>query len=122
MKFYYCAHCGNIIYFLKDSGVPVTCCNEVMSELVPGTVDAALEKHVPVVTQEGSTVTVNIGAVNHPMLEEHFIQWIILETEQGSQLKRLSPSESPNAVFSLAPGDKVAAAYEYCNLHGLWKS
>ena len=122
MKIYRCDHCGNIITFLHVTGVPVMCCGQKMTELVPGTVDAAQEKHVPVVEQNGSSVLVKVGAVAHPMLPEHFIQWIILETNQGCQVKYLQPGQAPEAVFALAEGEKVVAAYEYCNLHGLWKA
>ena len=122
MKFYVCAHCGNIITFVKDSGVPVMCCGEKMQEIVPGTVDAAVEKHLPVVRVEGSLVTVQVGSVEHPMAPEHFIEWIVLETSAGSQMKALTPGEKPQAVFALADGEKAVAAYAYCNLHGLWKA
>lgn len=122
MKFYVCAHCGNIITFVKSSGVPVMCCGEKMQEIIPGTVDAAVEKHLPVVSVEGSQVTVQVGSVEHPMLPEHFIEWIVLETSTGSQMKALTPGEKPQAVFALADGEKAVAAYAYCNLHGLWKA
>ena len=122
MKFYVCEHCGNIITFVKSSGVPVMCCGQKMTEIVPGTTDAAVEKHVPVVKAEGSQVTVTVGAVEHPMLPEHFIEWIVLETRQGSQIKHLKPGEKPQAVFALAEGDQAVAAYAYCNLHGRWKA
>lgn len=122
MKFYVCAHCGNIITFVKSSGVPVMCCGERMQEIVPGTVDAAVEKHLPVVSAAGSQVTVQVGSVEHPMLPEHFIEWIVLETSTGSQMKALTPGEKPQAVFALADGEKAVAAYAYCNLHGLWKA
>ena len=122
MKFYVCEHCGNIITFVKSSGVPVMCCGQKMTEIVPGTTDAAVEKHVPVVKAEGSQVTVTVGAVEHPMLPEHFIEWIVLETQQGSQIKHLKPGEKPQAVFALAEGDQTVAAYAYYNLHGLWKA
>ncbi len=122
MKFYVCAHCGNIITFVKDSGVPVMCCGEKMQEIIPGTVDAAVEKHLPVVSVEGSQVTVQVGSVEHPMLPKHFIEWIVLETSTGSQMKALTPGEKPQAVFALADGEKAVAAYAYCNLHGLWKA
>lgn len=122
MKFYVCKHCGNIITFLKSSGVPVICCGEQMSELVPGTTDASLEKHVPVVTQQGDNVNVFVGAVEHPMAPEHFIEWIALETRNGSQVKQLVPGQTPSADFALAGDDKVIAAYAFCNIHGLWKS
>ena len=122
MKFYRCEHCGNIVTFVESAGVPVMCCGQKMTELVPGTVDASVEKHVPVVAQEGGTVTVKVGAAEHPMIPEHYIQWIALESKQGSQVKYLSAGQKPEAVFSLAQGDELVAVYAYCNLHGLWKA
>lgn len=121
MKFYVCQHCKNMVTFLHSSGVPVVCCGEKMTELVPGTSDGAHEKHVPAVTVEGNTVTVKVGEVEHPMMEQHYIQWIALETKAGSQIKYLNPGEKPEAVFVLAEGDEAVSAYEYCNLHGLWE-
>ena len=121
MKFYICEHCGNIIEFVKETGVPVMCCGQKMKEMVPGTVDAAVEKHVPVVTVDGNKVKVAVGEVEHPMLEEHYIGFIAIETEQGVQRKTLKPGEKPEAEFALADGDKLVAADEWCNLHGLWK-
>ncbi len=120
MKFYRCEHCGNIVMKLNDSGVPVVCCGQPMKELVPGATDGALEKHVPVVEIEGNTVKVKVGEAEHPMLEEHFIQFIVLETSNGHQVKYLKPGQKPEAVFVLSDGEKAVAAYEYCNLHGLW--
>ena len=122
MKFYRCDHCGNIVTFVHSAGVPVMCCGQKMTELVPGTTDGAVEKHVPVVNVEGNQVRVQVGSVEHPMLEEHYIQFIAIETQQGSQTKYLKPGEKPQAVFALAEGDQLVAAYEYCNLHGLWKA
>ena len=122
MKFYRCEHCGNIITFVHSAGVPVMCCGQKMTELVPGTTDGAAEKHVPVVEVQGSTVQVKVGSVAHPMLPEHFIQFIAIETKHGSQIKYLQPGEKPQASFVLADGDQLVAAYEYCNLHGLWKA
>ena len=122
MKFYVCEHCGNMVTFLHSAGVPVVCCGQKMTELVPGTVEAAHEKHIPVVETNGRTVTVKVGSVEHPMVEAHFIQWIALETNQGSQIKYLKPETKPEAVFELAEGEEVVAVYEYCNLHGLWKA
>ena len=122
MKFFKCETCGNVIEFLNASGVPVMCCGKKMEELVPGTSDGAAEKHVPVIKQEGNKVTVLIGAVEHPMVEAHYIQWIVLETGKGAQRAYLNPGEAPKAEFILAEGDEVVAAYEYCNLHGLWKA
>ena len=122
MKFYQCSHCKNIITYVDNKGVPVMCCGEKMQELVPDTVDAALEKHVPVVEKDGNKVTVKVGSVTHPMLEEHHIAFIAIETKQGSQIKYLKAGEAPEAVFAIADGDEFVAAYEYCNLHGLWKA
>ena len=121
MKFYVCQHCGNIVTFVEDKGVPVMCCGQKMTEMVPNTTDAAQEKHVPVVVQDGQQVKVSVGSAEHPMMEEHYIQWICLETKKGSQCKYLKPGEKPEAVFTLAD-DELVAAYEYCNLHGLWKA
>lgn len=121
MKFYRCPHCGNIIAHLIDSGVRCVCCGEEMKPLEPNTSDGAGEKHVPVIKTDGQTVTVTVGAAEHPMLEAHFIQWIMLETKEGRQRKTLKPGDKPTAVFALTEGDAVVAAYEYCNLHGLWK-
>ena len=121
MKFYKCNYCGNIVVnVLENESNPI--CSEVMTELVPKTADSSVEKHVPVVEVEGNLVKVIVGSTLHPMAEEHSIQWIALETEQGSQIKYLKPGQEPVATFSLTPGDKVVAAYEYCNLHGLWKA
>ena len=122
MKLLKCAICGNIITHVKKSGVPVMCCGRKMEELVPGTSDGAAEKHVPVIKQDGNKVVVEIGSVEHPMVDAHYIEWIILETEKGTQSKKLNPGEEPKAEFVLADDDKVVAAYEYCNLHGFWKA
>lgn len=122
MKFYFCEECGNIIVHFKDSGVRVVCCGEEMKELVPGTMDASKEKHVPVVEHHGKQVLVKVGSVPHPMTEEHHIAWIVVETKRGHQLHNLDHTGAPQATFELAEGDEFVAAYEYCNLHGLWKA
>ena len=122
MKFYICEHCGNIIAKVKDAGVPVVCCGEKMKELVPNTEDAAQEKHVPVYEVKGNVVEVNVGAADHPMLEEHYIEWIALQTDKGNQRKALRPGAAPHASFALLDGEQVEAVYAYCNLHGLWKA
>lgn len=119
MKFYICRHCKNLVEMVHDAGVPVVCCGEKMEELVPNTVEASGEKHLPVVTVSDGTVHVNVGSVNHPMEEAHSIQWICLETEHGSQHRTLQPGEAPEATFALG-NEKPVAVYAYCNLHGLW--
>lgn len=121
-KFYVCEHCGNIIAFVKDAGVPVMCCGQKMTEIVPGTTDAAVEKHLPVIKQEGNIITVEVGSVEHPMLAEHYIEWISIQTKEGNQRKILVPGQEPKAVFAITDGDELEAAYAYCNLHGLWKA
>ena len=122
MKFYVCEHCGNIIEYHVNKGVPVMCCGQKMTLLEPGTTDASREKHVPVIEQNGNKVLVKIGEAEHPMVEVHYIEWIILETNKGYQKKHLLPGQAPEAEFILAEGEEVVAAYEYCNLHGLWKA
>ena len=122
MKFYVCPHCGNIVAFVNASGVPVKCCGQNMVEMIPGSVDASVEKHVPVITKEGNLVTVKVGSAAHPMAEEHHIAWIALETKTGNQRKALKPGGAPEAVFALVDGDEPVSAYAYCNLHGLWKA
>lgn len=122
MNFYKCMTCGKVIAMLKDSGAATICCGDEMKELIPGTTDAAVEKHVPVVSVTGSMVTVTVGEVIHPMEEKHFIEWIALETDKGFQMKYLKPDEKPEAVFALCDGETVKKAYAYCNIHGLWAS
>ena len=121
-KFYICKHCGQIIAVVKKTGVPVMCCGEKMTEIIPGTTDAALEKHVPVFKVEGNTVYVTVGAVEHPMTEAHYIEWISLQTRNGNQRKVLTPADKPAATFALVDGDEIEAVYAYCNLHSLWKA
>jgi len=120
-RFYICKTCGNLVGLINDGGGKLVCCGKQMEELSPNTVDAATEKHVPVIEVEGNKVTVKVGSVAHPMLPEHFIQWIYLVTKNGAQRKCLEPGEQPVAVFALAEGDEVVEAFEYCNIHGLWK-
>ncbi len=122
MKFYKCEGCGKIAVLFKESACPTKCCGEPMVEIVPGTVDAAKEKHIPDVAVEGNKVIVKVGAVEHPMLDAHYIEWIILETSQGFQKKDLKPGQAPCAAFALAEGETAVAAYESCNLHGIWKA
>ncbi len=122
MEFYICNHCGNITTFVENKGVPVVCCGEKMHKIEPGTVDAAVEKHVPVYTVDGNTVTVNVGSVTHPMTVEHLINWVALETEQGTQIKHLKADGEPVVAFALAKDDAVKKVYAYCNLHGLWSA
>ena len=120
-KFAICRHCGNIIEMVHDAKVPVFCCGQKMEVLVPNTVEASGEKHVPVARVEGSKVIVNVGSVDHPMVPEHFIEWVYVETEKGGYRKELRPDSAPHVEFELG-SDKPKAVYAYCNLHGLWKT
>ena len=121
-KFYRCNRCGNIITHLVKSGANVMCCGEPMQELIPNTSDGAGEKHVPVIQKEGTRVTVRVGSVEHPSLDNHYIMFIVLQTKNGIQVHHLKPGDAPAATFALPDGDETIAAYEYCNLHGLWKA
>ena len=118
-KFYICEHCGNIVTKVKDAGVPVMCCGQKMKELIPGTTEAATEKHIPVYSVEGNLVKVQVGSVAHPMLPEHYIEWIELLTPTDVLRHELKPGEKPEAIF-MTDATEVTAR-EYCNLHGLWK-
>jgi superoxide reductase len=121
-KFYVCKKCGNLVGMVHDSGVNPVCCGEAMTEIKANSVDAAKEKHVPVVSVSGNTVQVKIGSVEHPMTAEHYIQWVYLETAKGGQRKNLNPGEKPEVSFSVTAEDKPIAVFAYCNLHGLWKT
>jgi superoxide reductase len=118
-KFYICEHCGNVIEMIHNSGVPVMCCGKKMTELVPGTVEASHEKHIPVVAVTDNVVYVNVGEVEHPMTAEHSILWIYLKTDKGGQRKCLNVGDAPSVSFALGD-EKPLAVYAYCNLHGLW--
>lgn len=122
VKFAVCEVCGNVVMKIENSGVPVVCCGQPMKELVPNTVDAAFEKHLPVVTVSDRQVMVSVGSVEHPMTEGHWINTIILETNQGIKVNKLQYTDKPVAFFSLNEDEKAIAAYEYCNLHGFWKT
>ena len=122
IRFYVCEHCGNIIGVIHDAGVPMMCCGKKMTKLEAGVVEASHEKHIPVVERDGNIIKVTIGSVEHPMLEEHHIAWVYLETNKGGQSKCLSTTEAPEVVFALAEGEVPVAVYAYCNLHGLWKA
>ena len=120
-KYYICNHCGLIVETIHESVITPSCCGTKMDELVPNTVEASGEKHIPAVTVKEDSVVVNVGSVDHPMQDIHYIEWVQLVTENGSQRKWLKPGQAPNVVFPLGD-DKPLAVYAYCNLHGLWKT
>ena len=119
-KFYICKHCGNLVEMINSSGAKMICCGSEMTLLEPHSVEASIEKHVPIVSVINDKVIVEVGSISHPMLPEHFIQWIYLETDKGCHRMHLNAGEVPVATFKLYD-EKPIAAYEYCNIHGLWK-
>ena len=121
VTFYRCNKCGNLVMVVNKGTCVPTCCGEPMEELKPGSVDAATEKHVPVIDRDGGKVSVKVGSVAHPMLPEHYIQWIALATDGTTVVKYLKPGDAPEATFD-AEGAEHGTVYEYCNLHGLWKA
>ena len=122
VKFYRCKHCGNLVAVIEDGGPVPVCCGEPMQLLVAGEVDAAVEKHVPVVElqREGHVLNVTVGEVEHPMEDAHYIEWIALEAAGRLEIHYLKPGQAPTTFF--AGGVKTGIVYAYCNLHGLWKA
>ena len=122
MKFYKCNLCGNLMAVLEDSGVTPLCCGQAMELLKASTFDTLYEKHLPLITESDGITTVHVGSLPHPMTEEHHIDWILLETDKGFSLKYLKAADDPMAEFSLPLKEHRIAAYDYCNIHGLWMS
>ncbi|WP_032122285.1 desulfoferrodoxin [Clostridium amazonitimonense] len=119
-QIYKCEVCGNIVEVVHPSGGTLVCCNQPMRLLEENTVDAAKEKHVPAVEKDGDMVTIKIGAVEHPMEEKHYIEWIEVITENKVYRKYLKPGEKPEATFKVC--GEIISVREYCNIHGLWKA
>lgn len=121
-EIYKCLVCGNITEVVHENAGELVCCDKTMFMLKENSQDAAVEKHVPVIVQDGNVITVTVGEVEHPMLDEHFIEFIELLTI-GEKVYRqyLKPAQKPVATFTIEEGDSVDRAREYCNLHGLWK-
>lgn len=122
VKFYLCEKCGNEVEMVYSSGVTPVCCGAKMTELVAGTVEASREKHIPVYEVQEGKVVVNVGSIDHPMVEEHYIEWVVVETSLNVLRKSLKAGEAPKVEFALLPEEKVEAVYAYCNLHGLWRA
>ena len=122
VKLFRYARCGKIIAMVNEKPVPTMCCGEPMKELEANTEDGAVEKHVPVYSLEGNILKVKVGEVQHPSVENHYIMWILVQTDKGNQRKQLAWNDNPEAEFALLPGEKVVAVYAYCNLHGLYKA
>ena len=120
-RFYICPHCRNIAEMVYDTDIPLCCCGDRMNELLPGTVEASTEKHIPEVKVLENRVDVNVGSVDHPMVEVHWIEWVQLVTDKGSYRKWLNPGQAPFVKF-LLEDEKPLEVFAYCNLHGLWKA
>lgn len=121
-RFFICKKCKTMVALVKRGKCIPDCCGDEMTEIIPGTVEASKEKHIPVIDIKGDLVTVSVGEVEHPMIAEHYIEWISIETNLGNQRKTLEPDEKPVRTFKLLDGEKLISAYAYCNLHGLWKA
>jgi len=119
---YKCEVCGNIVMSVHAGGGTLVCCGQDMKLMAENTVDAAKEKHVPVIEKNGDKVTVKVGSVAHPMEEKHYIEWIELQVGDVVLTKMLQPGEKPEATFCVCGLNGPMVAREYCNLHGLWKA
>ena len=120
LEIYKCEVCGNIVEIIHEAGGELVCCGEPMKLMKENTVDAALEKHVPVIEKTEDGIKVKVGSVPHPMEEEHYIEWIELIADGRACRKFLNPGDEPEALFKIEA--QTFTAREYCNLHGLWKS
>lgn len=119
VEFYRCERCGNIVALIKKGGGTLACCGQAMTKLEANSVDAAKEKHVPVTRKEDGKIKVAVGSTPHPMLPEHYIEWIALAADGKVELKYLKPGDEPKAEFNEV---KSGTVYAYCNLHSLWKT
>ena len=120
MRLFKCKKCGNIVLRINDKCDMLSCCGESMIELKANSVDAAIEKHVPVIDINGNNITLNCGEIDHPMTDEHYIEFMVIETNKGYSIKYLNPGDEPKCEFVLTENEKIKSAYAYCNLHGLW--
>ena len=119
-KFMICGLCGNIVGMVKDKGGPLSCCGKSMTQLMPNTVEASQEKHLPEVTKTSDGISVKVGSVPHPMEESHLVEFIYVKSAKGAQRVNFKAGDAPEAEFCCI--DLPAEVYEYCNLHGLWKT
>lgn len=121
MKHFVCKKCGNLVAMINDAGKILSCCKNDMDEVTPNVTEASREKHTPTIKRKGNTVEVIVGdKIVHPMEPEHFISWVCLITDSGSQRKMISEKKEPRVVFHISDGEKVIKAFAFCNLHGLW--
>lgn len=120
LEVYKCAICGNIVEIIHAGGGPLACCGEPMTQVTENTVDAAKEKHVPVIEVGNGVVKVTVGSIPHPMEEKHYIEWIELIADGKAYRQFLKPGEVATATFNVT--GSTFTAREYCNLHGLWSA
>jgi len=122
VKFYYCKTCGNLLIPATDKSVFPTCCGNVMELLAPGQVDAAVEKHLPVIIREddGHHVEIKVGEVAHPMADEHYIEFVVLGHGARFYYHKFAPGDEPSTRFSIKDNSVPLVAHAYCNLHSLW--
>jgi superoxide reductase len=119
LQVFKCNVCGHMVEVIHEGAGTLTCCNQAMQLMEENTVDAALEKHVPVIEETAGGFLVKVGSVAHPMQDEHYIEWIELLADGKAYRQFLAPGEKPEALFTIKAKD--VSAREYCNLHGLWK-
>lgn len=122
MKFYECKTCGNVMVLFEDYDVIPVCCGNTMDLINPLSKDGAYEKHVPIIARTGNNIEIIISSVPHPMLEEHYIKWIVLETNKGMYIRNLKPKDEPKAKFVIQEDERPLRAYEFCSVHSLWLS
>jgi superoxide reductase len=120
LQVYKCEICGNIVEVIHEGGGELVCCGQPMKLLVANTVDAAREKHVPIIEKTATGVTVKVGSAAHPMEEKHYIEWIEIIADGKAYRQFLKPGDAPEATFAIKA--TTIEAREYCNIHGLWKS
>lgn len=120
VAFYRCEICGNMVELIKRGGGELVCCGQPMTELKANAVDASVEKHVPSVTRKNGKLYIQVGSILHPMVLEHYIEWIAVVTDTSMQRVTLQPGQEPKAEV-VDPGGEIDV-YGYCNIHGLWKA
>ncbi|HWR31358.1 MAG TPA: desulfoferrodoxin family protein, partial [Negativicutes bacterium] len=116
--FYRCEQCGNVLAMLKNESLTRSCCSKTLTKLEPNSTDGEKEQHIPFITQNGEGIKVAVGSILHPMLPEHHIEWIALESEKKTVIIYISAGKEPRAAFS---DIRSGVVYTYCNLHGLWE-
>lgn len=119
-RFFICKRCGSIVTVVKSKGNSTFCCGEKMTELIPNSTKADPQKHIPIFNVNDGKIHVKVGCVEHPMIPEHYIEWIAVQTKRGCQIKYLHPGDKTEACFFLCDCDEIEAVYAYCNIHGLW--